>query len=150
MFKPAAVDANKIYLRAERTDSPIENEMLRYLLRYNAVLCRPGDEPVGSGVFITTQYPVGPYRADFMIIARGYKSSPRIWPPTEEHKLCVECDGEQFHTSEEDVARDKKRDEYFKEQVIEVLRLTGTQIYKNGDKWAEHIFAHLRYMAGVL
>lgn len=149
-FKPVGASANKIYTIAERTDSPIENQLLHYLLRHKVVLCKPGDEPQGAGIFITTQYPVGPYRADFLIIARGYSTNPRVWPPKNEFKFCIECDGEEFHSTEEQLAHDKRRDEYFKEQGIEVLRLSGTQIYKDGDRWAIHILNHLQEAVGFI
>jgi very-short-patch-repair endonuclease len=64
------------------------------------------------------QYPVGSYRLDFAIVIDGLK-------------LDVESDGQAYHSSPEQVARDRKRNNELTERGWIVLRYSGEQIIKN-------------------
>lgn len=121
-----------VSMAALSTQSPIEGQMLRYLMRRRTfVLCQIGDEPVGEGRFIFPQAQVGNYRADFLIRCIGYGNDARVYPPKAQCTVAVECDGHDFHTTPEQVAYDKKRDAYFLEHGIPTLRFTGREIHNN-------------------
>lgn len=79
-----------------QTDSPLER-MLYYELRY-----------VYKGQ-VVPQYPLGPYWIDFAI--------PK-------HKLALECDGYQYHSSEKARLHDRNRDVYMKRAGWKVMRFT--------------------------
>jgi very-short-patch-repair endonuclease len=95
----------------EVTESPIEDELVGALLdwlhHYDF-----------RHIDFETQARVGPFRADVLVIDG-------------DRRLAVECDGRAFHTSAEQVARDKKRDRYFASVGIGVMRFTGTEIRRD-------------------
>jgi len=64
------------------------------------------------------QYPLGPYRADFAI--------PQL-------RLAIECDGDQWHASPEDVARDKKRDLELSQAGWTVIRFRENELKEKGN-----------------
>jgi very-short-patch-repair endonuclease len=57
-------------------------------------------------------------------------------------KLIIELDGGQ-HFSEEGIKADKKRDSYFKNQGITVLRYTNVDVLENIEGVIENILAYL-------
>ena len=114
------------------TDSPIESMFLNECLRRNSfVLVTNGLEPCGEGNFIFPQCSVGRYRADFIIRSIGYPIRGRVWPPRLFNNICVECDGQEFHTSDEQKEYDRNRDEYFLENGIKTIRFSGYEINSN-------------------
>ncbi|MDR1147398.1 MAG: DUF559 domain-containing protein [Spirochaetaceae bacterium] len=55
-----------------------------------------------------------------------------IWiPPYENIKILIECDGYEFHNSKEAFINDRKRDRVLKNNGIEVLRFSGSEIKTN-------------------
>jgi very-short-patch-repair endonuclease len=56
----------------------------------------------------------------------------------------IECDGKDFHTSEEQVSRDRKRDAACAEAGIQVFRFTGSDINRNVEFCVDLVFTHLR------
>jgi len=87
----------------------------------------------GAGFFIYPQYKSGNYRADFLIKAVGWGNEPKIWPPKSEVSVCVECDGAEYHRTNEQIERDRKKEAHFKSMGIETLRFTGSEIYRKPD-----------------
>lgn len=93
------------------TESPIEKVLAGAILGWL-------DHSEINGVGVGTQLPVGPFRADIVV-------------ETRDRMLVVECDGRAFHCSEEQVARDKRRDRYFAARGISVMRFTGSEIHRD-------------------
>lgn len=85
-----------------QTDSHLER-MLYYELRY-----------VYKGK-IVPQYPLGPYWIDLAI--------PK-------HKLALECDGYQYHSSQKAQIHDRNRDAYMKRMGWKVMRFTYKELRK--------------------
>lgn len=84
-------------------------------------------------VIISPQYPIGPYRADFVLRTTGAR-------------VAVECDGHQFHErTKQQAQRDKERDRFFLNEGWPVLRFTGSEIWadpvKQGDDVASYLMA---------
>ena len=102
-------EKNKVYVNTdtqkEKCESPIEHRL------YNALR--------NSGYHPTTQVKVGRYRIDIAF-------------PT--HKLAIECDGRNFHSTPNAKARDKRRDAYLRSQGWKVLRFSGSRIHRD-MKW---------------
>jgi len=67
-------------------------------------------------ITVYPQFPFGPYTLDFAI---------------SDIKLAIECDGTYWHTLQEVVKRDKKRDNYLRRHGWHVLRFTEDQINAN-------------------
>lgn len=88
-----------------KTESLIENIALR---EFNLL-----------GFYPTLQFKVGPYRIDL------------AFP---EHLIAIECDGREWHLLEEQISRDKKRDEYLRSLGWRVIRISGSEIYKKADE----------------
>lgn len=119
------------------TESHIENLMFGAMKKSKRfVLMKPEDEPVGEGLFLYPQFEYPPYRMDFYIKAIGYKGWQKVWPPNTTKEFCIECDGAEFHTSDEQKEHDRKRDAFFKARGIETIRYTGSEIYKLEHKIA--------------
>lgn len=97
-----------IYSTDFQTESPIEHAMVA------AIEAWMDHHDIGNAS-IETQASIGPYRADILIEVGG-------------RRLVVECDGAAFHTSPEQVERDKRRDRYCVGQGIAVMRFTGREI----------------------
>lgn len=70
------------------------------------------------------QMPWRKYRIDWTIRRQG---KPFIF---------IECDGNEFHTKPEDVARDQVRDAAITAAGIKVFRFTGSEIFKDADRCA--------------
>ena len=139
---------NLYFPAAAHTESPINRpqQLVSELLGHRDnkfVLCKPEETPQGEGCFVQCQAPVGKYRADILITVKAYTRTPKIWPPLAEFKMAVECDGKDFHTSPEQKAHDKERDDYFKSQGIKTVRFTGSEIYRGVKMVVLEIINHI-------
>lgn len=115
------------YTMAGVTESPIETIFGAKL----ALVLRPVCEEVGwtfsvgarsdADVWLQPQYQLGRFRYDFAILATG-QSRPLI---------LIECDGKEFHSTEEQQANDILKDEAARKAGIRLVRFTGAEI--NGD-----------------
>lgn len=68
------------------------------------------------------QVEIGPYRADFAFTDR---------------KILVELDGHDYHKTKEQRTHDAKRDRYLQENGWQVIRFTGSEVYRNTDACIE-------------
>lgn len=75
---------------------------------------------------IYPQASIGSYRVDFRLKYLMYCKSGHYV-----QELIIECDGHEFHETKEAAAKDKKRDRFLKKEGFDVLRFTGSEIYKN-------------------
>lgn len=72
----------------------------------------------------TPQVEVGYYRLDFALTAiRGARLL----------KIAIEIDGQDWHSSPEQRDHDYKRDRYLSKEAWQVIRFTGSQVYRNVD-----------------
>ena len=55
------------------------------------------------------------------------------------HKIALECDGKNFHTSPIDKARDRRKDAYLHSNGWVVIRFTGSRINKDLNGILNHI-----------
>jgi very-short-patch-repair endonuclease len=78
-----------------------------------------------AGLSFRRQSPCGPFIADFLCA---------------EVRLIVEVDGA-THSSDEEVACDKRRDAWFAANGYRVLRVTNEDVYRNLDGVCETILA---------
>lgn len=95
------------YLRSE---SPIEETLIANILSWI--------DHHGASATVSTQVPVGPYRADILIETGG-------------RSMVVECDGAKFHNGAEQIEHDKRRDRYCALNDIAVMRFTGAEITRD-------------------
>jgi very-short-patch-repair endonuclease len=109
------------------TESPIETIFGAKL----ALALRPVCEDLGwtfsvgaqpdADVTLQRQYPLHRFRYDFAILARG-QSQPLV---------LIECDGKEFHSTEEQQANDRLKDEAALKAGLQLVRFSGSEI--NGD-----------------
>ena len=129
-----------------RCESPIEKLLLPWLVaqryplfNYEPRVLFPSEGSMLGDlcVAVVPQLPVGRYRADFALASRHGRHLKF---------LIVECDGKEFHDSVEQVKRDVDRDVYLtsRPEILEVIRFSGTEIYKSPKNCAAHA-AHLLY-----
>lgn len=87
------------------------------------------DAFVSMGVFhheyLKPQEKIGRYRADFLF---------------ENAKIIVELDGHAYHSSKEQRTYDAQRDRFIAEQGYQVIRFTGTEVYKDAQKCAKELY----------
>src|SRR5690625_2649921 len=115
--------AQELLKKMEACESPIEEAMLAGLEAQKVVRER---EIKGLKVNIIPQHPVKAngrrYRLDFLV---------RVCVREYQGEFAIECDGADFHTSEEQVAADRERTDNIEAVGISVLRFTGKEIRSN-------------------
>ena len=92
------------------TESPIEKMLAGAILGWLA------HNDIDATV--TTQTPIGPYRADILVQQSG-------------SFLVIECDGRRYHNTRDQVLRDKRRDRYCVARGYGVMRFAGSEICKD-------------------
>lgn len=80
---------------------------------------------------VITQYPIGPYKVDFLVI---FKVGPSFL------SFVVECDGHNFHEkTKQQASHDKKRDRFLQSQGFRVFRYTGSEIFPGNPEILQDI-----------
>jgi len=112
------------------TESPIEAIFGAKL----ALALRPVCEELGwtfsvgarcdADVSLHPQYPLHRFRYDFAIIVKG-QSQPL---------LLIECDGKQFHSTEEQQVNDRLKDKAALEAGVQLVRFSGSEINSDIDR----------------
>ena len=75
----------------DQCESPIEQTLCFELFERLNILADPtGGQMAPGKVFLSAQQEIGPYRADFLIVALDPKARTVL-------RLVVECDGAEFH-----------------------------------------------------
>ena len=64
-------------------------------------------------------------------------------PAKPNKKIVIECDGFQFHGSQEAFTRDRKRDRALAAVSLQVLRFSGSEIYQDAPRTAKELFKQL-------
>jgi very-short-patch-repair endonuclease len=80
-----------------------------------------------DGFHFRKQHPVGPYITDFACLKA---------------KLIVEVDGD-THSTDEEIAHDRRRDQFLRDHGWQILRITNEDVYKRLDMVMEGIARHL-------
>jgi hypothetical protein len=87
--------------------------------------------------FITPQAQFPNYKID----NKSIRVDLLIWSPSNENiKLVVECDGFKYHKSKEVFESDKKRDRLLQSKGYQVLRFSGSEIFRDTVKVSEELF----------
>ena len=73
------------------------------------------------------QHPIGPYIADFACVM---------------HRLVVEVDGD-THSTDEEIAYDRRREQYLRTRGWQVFRITNEDVYKRLEMVLEGIVLHM-------
>jgi very-short-patch-repair endonuclease len=112
------------------TESPIETIFGAKL----ALVLRPVCEQLGwnfsigarsdADVWLQPQYPLLQYRYDFAILAKG---QPRPL-------ILIECDGKEFHSTDEQQANDRRKDEAALKARVQLVRFSGSEINSDIDR----------------
>lgn len=90
----------------KNSDSIFEEEVAKYL--------------ISEGYSITQQWEVGAYRIDMVAVFK-------------DHKIAIECDGERWHSTEEQVRQDIERQNILERCGWEFIRIRGSKYFKNPD-----------------
>lgn len=112
------------------TESPIETMFGSKL----ALALRPVCEELGwafsvgeltdADMSLQPQYPLHRFRYDFAVLAKG-QSRPLV---------LIECDGKEFHSTAEQQANDRLKDEAAIKAGIPLVRFTGSEINNDIDR----------------
>lgn len=101
------------------SESPFEKEVAGYLAL--------------RGYHLKQQYAVGAYRID-MIALCGTK------------KVAIECDGEQFHSSEEAIRADMERQSILERLGWRFIRIRGSEYYRDKETTMQRVVRELTEM----
>jgi len=96
--------------QVKQAESPIEEMLLRELHILD--------------IYPVLQFEIGRYRIDLAL---------------PEKMIAIECDGKEWHSSEEQKARDAEKDRFLRANGWQVVRFTGSEIYRNADRIAKMI-----------
>lgn len=97
-----------------------------------------GGVRAGVALFIKPQVKIGRTRVDFIIYAHDHLGRTRPRPGI--RKLIVECDGHDFHErTKEQASRDRSRDRAAVLDGMEVMRFTGSELWRDPWGCAEQI-----------
>ncbi|MFK7756167.1 MAG: endonuclease domain-containing protein [Flavobacteriales bacterium] len=84
---------------------------------------------------------------NFKVEGRSIRTDMYIWKPSNpDFKLIVECDGFKYHSSKDSFVRDRKRDRLFKSKGYQVVRFSGTEIWKDPISVSSELFDILESM----
>ena len=101
------------------SESPFESDIATYL--------------IDKGYSIKQQYPVGNYRLD-MIVEYDNK------------KIAIECDGEAYHSTEEQIRRDLERQTILERIGWSFIRIRGSEYYKSKNETLQSLENRLKSM----
>lgn len=122
-----------LFLR-EYCESPIEFDFgLAFTDHMRVQSFAPNDVPKAfhdKTVVFVPQLKVLNFRLDFAIL---FQVDGRL------HKWAVECDGRQWHTTEQQIARDKKRDAALLRAGWRVLRFAGYSVHHGAGGMADRV-----------
>ena len=111
----------------EHCESPAETAFLRAMIR--AFGLKPvGGVLTGSGLRLDFQVEEGCYRVDFLA----------------DQWLVIEIDGAAYHSSDEAIARDKSRDEYFESLGYSVLRIPAKVVFATPEEAVRRVRSALQ------
>jgi very-short-patch-repair endonuclease len=58
--------------------------------------------------------------------------------------IFIECDGSEFHTRPDQIAKDRLRDQQIRRAGIKLFRFTGSEIYRNAEGCALRVYLEAR------
>lgn len=90
-------------------------------------------ELVHRGYSVRAQYPVGYYRID-MVVESGGK------------KLAIECDGEKWHSSTEQISNDLARQAVLERLGWQFFRIRGSQFFRNPESAIQQLVDRLHQL----
>lgn len=106
----------------KKSDSPFEIEVANALVK--------------QGYHIVQQWEVGAYRID-MVAMYG------------NNKIAIECDGEAYHSSEEQVRRDMERQTILERIGWRFIRIRGSEFYRNKEATIQNVMQKLNELGIV-
>jgi very-short-patch-repair endonuclease len=94
-------------------------------------------------VFVLQQFPIAQYRADFLLYGIAHTQDRN--GERQRFRLVVECDGHDHHErTKEQAERDRKRDRAMLMLGFQVMRFTGSELWRDADRCAEEALTHIR------
>lgn len=71
-----------------------------------------------------------------------------IWRPSDENfNLIIECDGFKFHSEKTSFISDRKRDRHLRSLSFDVLRFSGSEIYKDPVGMGKELYEYLQKLS---
>lgn len=127
--------ARNSVVASEKADSPIETILGAAILTCfkrngkEISLCAQSALDKAERLVLVPQYRWGIYRSDWA-----------LYNPRTGGAMLIECDGKDFHSSDEQVAHDAAKDAEARQRGFKTARFTGSQIHRYADGCAQHIF----------
>ena len=100
----------------KNSDSVFEEEVVKHL--------------VSEGYHIKQQWEVGAYRIDMVVLFQ-------------DKKIAIECDGEKWHSTEEQIKQDMERQSILERCGWEFIRIRGSKYFKNPESTMKDVIDEL-------
>jgi very-short-patch-repair endonuclease len=85
------------------------------------------------------QFPLGRFLYDLYFKREG-RSKPLV---------VIECDGKEFHSTDEQIANDRAKDALAAKSGILLLRFSGSQIFRELDRCTQQVLKELRWHSRI-
>lgn len=85
------------------------------------------------------QYPVGRYKIDFVYIHKDEQGN-------EKFKIAIEIDGSKFHTTNEQLNSDYKRERFLLLKGFRVVRFTGSEVHNSCGRCIDELLTIINYL----
>lgn len=143
-YKKQTGDSEMIYFEKfikEKIDSGKYEEGDYEIFEYHRLIV---DNFIWNSYHLSLQAKFPNYKVD----GKSIRTDILIWcPGNEKIKLIVECDGYQYHNSKESFVRDRKRDRLLKSKGYDVIRFSGSEIYKNPVKVSNELYDYINNLS---
>ena len=108
--------AEKLNIIEKFSESPFEESVAKYL--------------VSRGYDIVQQWKVGAYRLDIVVVYNNLK-------------VVIECDGEKYHSSDEQIRSDMERQTILERCGWKFIRIRGSEYFRNPESTMENVIEEL-------
>lgn len=134
LFGSIVERARAAMIANQSADSPIES-----ILGAATIVCfRQNGKPLiiasepseeAKGLLFIPQFKWSIYRSDWA-----------IYNPKTSGALLIECDGKDFHSSDDQILHDSRKDQAAHDRGFLTMRFSGSRIHRHSDECAKEIF----------
>jgi very-short-patch-repair endonuclease len=87
---------------------------------------------------------------NYKVDGKSIRADILVWcPGNEKIKLIVECDGYEYHSSKESFEKDRKRDRLLKSKGYDVIRFSGSEIFRDPVKVSSDLYDFIEDVYGA-
>ena len=130
---------NPYYINKYNSEKSKGSKSKKQILNFSPVEEKFYKRSQEIGMPLIRQYPVSRYKIDFVYIHKDEKDN-------EKFKIAIEIDGSKYHTTNEQLNSDYKRERYLLLKGFRVVRFTGSEIYNNCSRCIDELLTIINYL----